>query len=330
MLASFKQIWQNRRKISLPSTKEALIFLFFVVISTFFWFLYTLSKPYEAEVSIPVSYRNIPEQYLITGALPKEINLTLKGMGINLLFAKFDLKDTLKIDMSKRFDEKGENFLIPYQELRQHVTDSISMSFSVQDFSPREITVNFERLQSKRLPVVLPEEVNLAQQYVLKGAINLTPDSVMVYASQEILSQMSEVRLKSLQLPALVKTTSRTIEIQPVANVRYHPKQVQVDIPVEMATEKALELPVMGVNFPSDVQLRTFPATVEVRFLVGLSLFEQITEKDIQVYLDYKTLISNGEEKQQLNYYTSKPGISNLKIIPDAVEYIMEENGLNR
>ena len=47
-------------------------------------------------------------------------------------------------------------------------------------------------------------------------------------------------------------------------------------LPVDIYTEKTVEVPLRGVNFPADKVLRAFPSKVQVTFQVGLSHFRQI------------------------------------------------------
>ena len=50
--------------------------------------------------------------------------------------------------------------------------------------------------------------------------------------------------------------------------------------PVDIYTEKTVEVPLHGVNFPADKALRTFPSKVQITFQVGLKRFRSIKAED--------------------------------------------------
>jgi len=71
--------------------------------------------------------------------------------------------------------------------------------------------------------------------------------------------------------------------------------------------------------------IRTFPAIVNVTYTVGLSHFNSLVPDDIQVYLDYNDLISGKLNKQRLKIINNTSHISNIRIVPQEVEFILEE-----
>lgn len=48
------------------------------------------------------------------------------------------------------------------------------------------------------------------------------------------------------------------------------PGAVDLTLPVDIYTEKTVEVPLHGVNFPADKVLRTFPSKVQITFKIGL------------------------------------------------------------
>ena len=59
------------------TSKDLLIFLFFLLITAFLWLLEALRKNYETVIQIPISYVNLPNDYIITNELPQKTRITI-------------------------------------------------------------------------------------------------------------------------------------------------------------------------------------------------------------------------------------------------------------
>jgi hypothetical protein len=107
--------------------------------------------------------------------------------------------------------------------------------------------------------------------------------------------------------------------------LRYSSDVIQLSIFVEPFTERKVQLPVSSINCPENLSIRTFPAYVVATYTVGLSHFNTLYPGDIQVYLDYNDLKSNKLSKQTLKIKNNTTFISNIRVSPQDVEFILEQ-----
>ena len=77
-----KKIWNFLQS---PQCREFLFFLFFVFIASAFWILQTLNEEYETEVSIPLRFKNVPENVVFTSDIPQNLNLKVSDKGTVLV-----------------------------------------------------------------------------------------------------------------------------------------------------------------------------------------------------------------------------------------------------
>ena len=70
-------------------SRDALIFLFFLICSSLFWFTITLNKTYELTVSIPIKYSNVPPEIEFTTELPDSFSVKLKDKGTSMLIYQY-------------------------------------------------------------------------------------------------------------------------------------------------------------------------------------------------------------------------------------------------
>ena len=81
----------EKRISAIHLNKRVVIFLFCLIVSSFFWLMLALSKEYTIEIYFPVQYINLPPDKVIANNLSETIDIELKSNGFNLLFYKLNL-----------------------------------------------------------------------------------------------------------------------------------------------------------------------------------------------------------------------------------------------
>ncbi|MDD4920921.1 MAG: hypothetical protein PHS30_00425, partial [Bacteroidales bacterium] len=77
ILTFLKHIIRKIRRFFQNSlSKEVMIFLIFLLISSFFWVLQSLQEVSEVEMDIPISYSEVPVHISVTNKLPKTVKVT--------------------------------------------------------------------------------------------------------------------------------------------------------------------------------------------------------------------------------------------------------------
>ena len=70
--------------------KQTLIFLFFLSLSTAFWFLQVLNEVHEEEFDLRIDQKNLPKGIVITSDLPASLRVSIKDRGATLLNYKYN------------------------------------------------------------------------------------------------------------------------------------------------------------------------------------------------------------------------------------------------
>jgi hypothetical protein len=70
--------------------------------------------------------------------------------------------------------------------------------------------------------------------------------------------------------------------------------------------------------------MRTFPLKSHVTFLVSSTLYDEISENDFLLVIDYKEAQS-GNKRCKVHIRQQPENIRNLRISPESVEYIIEQ-----
>lgn len=118
--------------------RDVVVFAFFLFLSFSLWYLNSLRKDAETDVSYPVKYTNLPKDRVIVDTIPVKLNLFLKGPGYSVLKLRLSgNKSPVLIDISKVSYRRvpGSKSLEYYL-----VTSGLIKSLTVQLRSECEIT----------------------------------------------------------------------------------------------------------------------------------------------------------------------------------------------
>ncbi|MBR5542012.1 MAG: YbbR-like domain-containing protein [Bacteroides sp.] len=305
-------------------SREFLIFLFFVFVSFCFWLLQVLNDDYETEFSIPLRMKNVPENVVLTSDFPEELKIGVKDRGTVLV--NYLLGQTLYpiiIDFED-YADKGNQIRIPSQVLNKRIVSQLNQSTKLSTIKPDTLELIYTRGQAKKVPVRLRGEVKAERQYYISDII-FSPDSVMVYAPKEILDTITAAYTEALYIEQMADTTRRRIGLMPVKGARFTPSYDDITFLVDMYSEKMVEVPVQGINFPDDKVLRTFPSKIHVTFQIGLSQFKSVTENDFKVVVDYLKLSEEKNDKCKPVLIQSPLNVNHVRVSPQEIDYIIEQ-----
>lgn len=305
-------------------SREFLVFLLFVFLSSSFWLLLVLNDEYETEVTIPFRMKNIPENVVLTSELPQELKVGVKDRGtvlVNYLLGQTFYPVTVDFE---DYADRGNQVRFLSRSLDKRISSQLNQSTKLLSVKPDTLELIYTRAKAKKVPVRLRGEVKAERQFYISDIV-YSPDSVMVYAPNEILDTITAAYTENLYLEQVADTTHRRVNLKPVKGARFTPSYNDVTFYVDIYSEKSVEVPVIGVNFPDDKTLRTFPSKVQVTFQVGLSQFKYVTEENFKVVVDYNTLEGNGNEKCKLHLLEIPANVIHTRINPKEIDYIIEQ-----
>lgn len=313
-----------RRHVS-EGTRDILVFLFFVLISTGFWFVQELEDDFSTDVVLPLKLNDVPEGVLITTSLPEQTTLTLQGKGVDLLGLILRGRlDTLYINYSTALANRPTGRIdITIGQLQQALKGRLPNNVTITGISPDTLTYHYNQGLHKRLPVRLSGTIEADQQYAITLS-KFYPDSVDVYAPHAVLDTMHAIYTVPVELTHLNKSTSTRIRLTTQPGLKARPDSVTLLTNIDILTRQSLNVPVTGLNFPADKALRTFPSTVRVNYLATNDQQQNIDPTQFVVGITYEELlnVSSGKFRPRL---TGKPEqVSGTLIEPVEVDFLIE------
>jgi len=305
-------------------SRNAFTFCVFLFISASVWFVNSLDKEQSGVLKIPLRFAGIPQNVKVLGHLPEFLSLSIRDNGKQIIRYGTQQDEPIVIDLARRsFYERGE-FLFTADQLRGQIARYLQPSTVVETITPDSITLTYEKLSSREIPVVASLSLELKRQYMLSEPVRIEPDAVTVFAPKRVVDTLQFLYTEQVTLKNISDTVLLEARLLPIEGVQFSAQTVRLRINVEEFTEKRLQLPVTVENCPRGTLIRTFPAMVELRCNVGFSYFNTLNASDVQAVLDYADIAADGAAKVKLKAKALVKHVSNLQLTPDEVEYIIE------
>ncbi len=306
---------------------DMLLFFFFLCVSFGFWLLQTLNETFEVEIEMPVRITDIPDDVVITTDSLPPLVVTVRDRGSALVkFFRNRTADNINVDFGKNDDGSLSGRVVfrtsDIQKMAQAYLDGGSAH--IVSVKPDTLEYFFNRGEPVHLPVRCHGAIFTSPQNYLQG-VEFTPDSVTVYAPASMLDTMTCVYTKTVNVSQLTRDTSYTIPIRSARGMMCIPKEVDMKVLVGYYAEKTLEVPIRGLNFPGDKRLRTFPAKAKVTFRVESSRYRSVTSDNFVFAATYEEMRDNPYPKYRLRLKSLPDGISNVRITPAEVDYLIEQ-----
>ena len=315
---------KNIRSFLLSATsKEFLIFLFFVFIASVFWLFQVLNDNYEGQISMKLDLKNVPDNAVLTSELPPEIKDRLKDRGMVLLNYWLNSVSAIPIDFDE-YEDQGNQVVVSQSALKQKIKNALSQSTELVSIYPDTLSYIYATGDGKKVPVRLKGKITVDPRYYIADVV-YQPDSVMVYAPSEILDTISAAYTSSVVFEQVKDTTTQKVLLQKQKGVKFVPDFSEIRLLADVYSEKTLEVPVRGINFPANKVLRTFPSKVNVTFQVGLSHFRTVNPDDFFIAVSYEELIRGNKSKCTPHLKAFPKIIKHPRVSPEEVDFIIEE-----
>ncbi|MDE6215373.1 YbbR-like domain-containing protein [Bacteroides sp.] len=305
-------------------SREFFIFLFFFFVAGGFWLLRTLNNDYETSFSIPIRLKGVPNDVVITSEPASELHITVKDKGtvlLNYMLGKSFYPVTLDYADYKSVNNRVRIYAPQFEK---KVLSQLNASTRLLSMKPDTLEYIYATGASKRVPVKLQGTLSAGREYYLSDTL-FRPDSVLVYAPAAVLDTITVASTQALKLENISDTLKQQVSLQVQKGVKFVPSSIEMTLPVDIYTEKTVEVPVRGVNFPADKVLRAFPSKVQVTFQVGMSRFRQVGADDFHIYVTYEELLKLGSDKYTIKLKNLPKEVSRVRFNPSQIDFLIEQ-----
>jgi len=310
--------------------KKALIFGFFLVLSTALWFMNALGDYYTTEIRFPVRYKNFPNQKLQIGNPPENLTIRVRARGSIILRNRIGARYTPisfnvnSFTMNRLAGRDSAAYFLQTIYTREYIANQLSSEFEIISISPDTLFFRFASMKSKRVPVRAGFTYKLDRQLILKSPPALSPDSVMVSGPDYIVDTLRFIGTENTDLGIISRNTENTVGLDTLKYINTKTREINVMFDVEKFTEKTVQVPITAVNIPSNLKLQTFPHNIQVTCQVGLSNYDKLQANYFRAQVNYNEIIQTKPARIKVDLVNSPPFVQAVDFNPRTVEYLIE------
>lgn len=279
---------------------------------------------------VNIKYTGFPEGKVVATTLPKQLKLSVKSSGFNLLIN--DWKKTEKeinIDINKaRYNSYYNDYSFDIRNSIETISRQFSKEIHITKTNPESFTFKVKPRQYKTVPIKLNALISYANQFQLNGNVTITPSLVKISGDSIELSLVNEIETESLTLRNLNKIITKKINIKtPLGfnTIQIEQPNIILSIPVEKFTEATTSIPVTIDNVPRGFTIKTFPKEVKVTYQVPISKYSKTDKNLFTISADFDKGTVSKNNFLQLTIARTPEYIRNVRIEPEKVEFILKK-----
>lgn len=322
-----KEKYHNITKVKL--NQKVAVFIFFLGIATIFWFLNALNSEYTTKISYNSVFINPPHRKSLPIPSSAKLTLSIKGYGFDILALKLASYLPYKIDITKyaiypKSTVDSSNVCILSNSLINSLQDNIGTKVRVTTVYPDTLFLNLSKAVTRKMPVNIEAELHPFSLYLLNSPIVCKPESLWVSGPQESFENIHQISTEKRVFEKLRDSFQAEIRLVAIRGLVFSEAEVQISAFYEQYTEIVMYLPLTVINLPDNLHFRTFPKTIRISFKIPLRRYDEIKESQFVFALDYNLIKNNLPRQIVPELVEHAPGISDLKISPSKLDYLIE------
>lgn len=251
------------------------------------WFLVTMnSQTYNSTFHVPVKLVNFPDSLQLLNEFPEELEVETRGIGIHLLYQRWEPEDTIFLDFNQIRDSRR---FVPSANLAR-INQVLQPGVNTTRVSPDTISLAFLRKANKRVPVELDMVLTMPPSYRMTSSLRPDRDSVLVVGPAASLANINSWKtVKYITKPIRTRQVLY-VPMDTVPAFSVLPKEVPVTVEPRPYTERVLAVPVNKVNLPRNTLLRLESDTVSLRFLLPMDEYDAISQASFRFEADFESI----------------------------------------
>lgn len=299
-----------------PSKLSA--FFICLLVATFLWLLHSLNTVYTKHFSIPVEFKNYPQNKLMI-EIPKDIKVSVKASGLKLfMIGLTEPFPVLRIDLNDvKSDASRSKFYLSSK--MSEIKKMFQFKADIRRIQPDTISfINNEGTQ-KEVPVKVPLRINYAKGYTNK-LITIDPAWVVITGEAADLEGIDTIYTSPLSLndqrADIVKTLSL---INPNNKIALNSTVAHLSISLGKLVEKEISIPIKLENADEHYKYSFFPSKVKVKYS---AVFGE-SGADTSLFRVFVDLSQRKNNKLSVNMKLLSENITVLSFEPKEVEFLM-------
>ncbi len=252
------------------------------------WMIHNLSLKYNANLSAKVIAICSLDGHENVSAATAEALARGRATGYNIIESYIKARRPVKVEFNpsvmQRYD--SERFFVTGDKLVEYSHLIFGEDITVDHYISDTLFFRFPSVNHKKVPVVPVSILTYKGQYMARGPLDMTPDSVVVAGDPYLLETVKQVYTTPIRHFEISENISGLVGIEPIKGVNIQAKEVYYSMDVVRYVEFVSEVHVEAVNVPAGKAMMIFPSVVTLRMRCEFPLMDD-AEGQQTVYVDY-------------------------------------------
>ncbi|MBA3681493.1 MAG: YbbR-like domain-containing protein [Bacteroidetes bacterium] len=303
---------------------KATAFFICIGIAAMLWVLQALNTVYNYTITVPVVFKNLPQNKKPLAEIPNVLKVDIKASGLKLLLVLANKPfKTIEVDFNTlKSVNKMQNYILSSGSI--NFKGSFKFETQIKHISPDTLYFSEKNGYQKNVPVKVPLYIKCALGYGA-GKPVITPAFVTIWGDTADINRIDTIYTQPVNLVNVNKNyNSDLVIIKPNSNISTSETKVVTSIEVAKLIEHTITLPITVINGQNFKQVNIFPSKVKVKFTAIQNAFAIADTVLFKASIDPEK--TNANNKCYV-YLSTVPGNVNiLSIVPKEVELLIIKN----
>ncbi|GEM_PF-1230585 len=275
------------------------------------WFAVTGEKNSDINIDIPLEFKNIPSQYIITNISDQKISLLLGGPSSLL---KMITKKELSFPINLSDVQKGKNEIHIYPHML-----NLPHNVSVKIVTPSKVTINVDKIVTEVKPVIPKMDGKANKGFKIKDII-VEPNIIKIIGAENEIKKINVLKTEPINIEK--RDTSFEVEKNVITDSSHiksiSPNKVKIKVLIEEKTSilKFEDIPIK-INAPfamDSYNIKLNPEKISIQCEISDNLKEGIKKSNFTASINLDVLNNLNTSKKYKVSITSPPEVKILSI----------------
>lgn len=305
--------------------RDWIILILSLLLAFSVWLIHNLSLKYNADLKAKVVAVAALEGHEGVSFASQDVAARGRATGYNIISSYIRSRRSVKVAFNtsalQRYDD--ERFFVTGEKLMEHSHLIFGEDVTVDHYITDTLFFRFPRVNHKKVPVVPVTLFSFQGQYMNRGDLKVTPDSVIVEGEPYLLESVRQVFTKPIRHFDISENINGVIPVERIKGVNIPTSEIYYELDVTRYVEIEREAVVTAVNVPAEKKLMIFPSVVTVKMRCEFPLIEDIRD-NIVLQVDYEDFKASLKGNCAVRPAEMPKGVISYEVSPAFVRCVEE------
>jgi hypothetical protein len=225
--------------------------------------------------------------------------------------------------------ESDDKLVLLPSDIESQLQKVFGEAIAIEKIFTAELEVPLARIASKNVPVIPDVSISYKQNYILKGALSISPDSVRISAPESTLRAISALNTVPLKRDNVSVSINQPLAIDysdlGLSSIEH--TEVTINAEVVRFSEMVYEVPILLPELENGMRLAVFPPNAQVVCKAPAEVLKALDSGafGVTVDFDFSQGIDSLPSRLPLKFSYSPSDVLEVFFSNDRVNYILEK-----